>query len=121
VELASENAYAGEVAAGVGETGGEALRDQVATAGEYDRDRRGCIFRRRYSRAGYYDHVDIAADEFRGKCRQAIIAPLGPPVFNRYALSLDETYFAQSVLKGSHKRSRVAGRHVAEKAHLAPK
>jgi hypothetical protein len=46
-----------------------------------------------------HDHVDLAADEIGGQCRQSIGASLRPAVFDRQILSLDVASFAQSLVE----------------------
>ncbi|HEX3410283.1 MAG TPA: hypothetical protein VHT00_01080 [Stellaceae bacterium] len=60
-----------------------------------------------------YDHVDLAADEIGGQCRQSIIAALRPAVFDRHVLSLDIAGFAQSLAEPGHIRRRLAGQPAA--------
>ena len=71
-----------------GETGDQAPLDRVAADREDDRDRRGRAFghKCRNIAAACQDHVDLAADEVGGQCRQPIIVVLRPAVFDRHAL-----------------------------------
>ena len=53
-----------------------------------------------------HDHVDLAADEVGGQCRQPIIVALRPAVFDRQVLSLDVAALTQSLVERGHKRIR---------------
>jgi hypothetical protein len=84
VQLARQNADPGQVAAGTGHAGNQAGSDGIGTSLEHNRDRRdGILGRERCNHAAVRcDHVDVAADEFGGECRQPIDAVLRPSVFN---------------------------------------
>jgi hypothetical protein len=60
---------------------------------------------------GGYDHVDLAADEVGGQRGQPIIMQIGPAVFPRHVLALDEAHFAHSLVhRPAHQVAEVCRR-----------
>jgi hypothetical protein len=93
-QLNDHDGNSGEVAAWPGEARNETGPDRVAYE-EDDRDGRGrafCCARR--SSALRCDYVDLTVYEIGGQRRQPIVTPLGPTVFDRQVLSIDEAGFA---------------------------
>jgi hypothetical protein len=112
-----EAADAGEVTPLPGETRDEAQPDRVA-ARKDDRNRRCHGFRRlcRRSAGERRDHLDLAADEVGGQCRQPIGVALRPAVFDRDVLTFDVAGFVQSLAERGHIRGNRIGRRGAEDA-----
>jgi hypothetical protein len=63
-----------------------------------------------------HHHVNLAADEVGGQCRQPIIVALRPAVFQCQVLSHDVAALAQSLVERGYKRIRVGRRNRAEVA-----
>jgi hypothetical protein len=88
-----------QVAAWPREAGNKTQLDRVLADNEKDRDRCGCRLsrQRRVGAARRGDHGDAPANQFVRQRWQPIVLTLGPAVFDRYVLALDEARLLQAL------------------------
>src|SRR5262249_26542594 len=101
---------AGRISARATEACDEAIPDRVATAGENDRNRRGCRLGRecRAWSTGCDDHRHLTANQVCGQPRQPIVVALRPAIFDCHVLTLDEAGLFQALAeRGYRVRKRV--------------
>ena len=93
----------------------EAVVDRVAPGRDDDRYRRGCSLGRK-SRSGVPDDYGRPpANQIGYQRRQSITLVLGPAIFDRDVLAVDEIRLLQALEERRHEARRVNGRGATEK------
>src|SRR5262249_45950023 len=76
---------------------------RVIAGREYDRYRRGCGLRRQRRRAIRGDHRHLSLNQIGHQRLKPIILSLGPAIFDRDVLTLNETCFLQTLAERDQK------------------
>src|SRR5262245_35538037 len=94
--------YTGKVATRPAQTGDKSEWNWVEPYVENDWNRGGCrLSGQRSGRASWYsDHAHSTTNQISRQLRKSIVPTLSPAIFNRHISALEETAFAQALLKG---------------------
>ena len=100
-ELDVERRHAREIAAGLVEARNQPRGYRINAGDEDDRDRRRRELRRRHRGAVGDDNRDPLANELDRQCRQPIVTPIRPAIFDRDVAALGIFRFVQRLAEGA--------------------
>src|SRR5215472_13511198 len=116
LHLGHKPAHTRDVAARTMQAGDDAAPDRVGSPHEHDRNRRGRRLGRQGRWVATYCNNDghALAHKIGGEPRQSIVLPLCPAIVDGDVLTLDNTYFIETLADDRHERCVDSERTAAE-------